>query len=328
MDVDPQSWAELEFGACELGDARRTRRLVKAATQKLARPDGSTPKQTETWADCKAFYRLMDCEDVKCEAILAPHLERTRSCGTAGEVFLVLNDTSEINYGGQRRARGLGLVGHNTGRGFFLHTALMRDPVSGKVLGVAGQDIFYRPAPKPRSAKNSRRRDPERESAVWGRVINQVGSPPEGVRWLHVCDRGADDYLVYLHAHLQACGWVIRAARLNRRVENAAGETVTLEEHLWLPVRARSSLEVVATDRRAARTAAMALRFTPVSLPQPQVINAWIREHAPSKPLAMLVVEFAEVNPPPGTEPVRWVLLTSEEVTTVEQAQRVIGYYS
>ena len=62
--VEPQIWAEQNFGDCELGDARRTRRLVQIAEQAAARPDGSTPDQTECWGDCKAVYRLMDCDDV------------------------------------------------------------------------------------------------------------------------------------------------------------------------------------------------------------------------------------------------------------------------
>lgn len=64
MDVVPQEWAQMEFSECELGDQRRTQRLIKAATQVLARPDGSTPEQIESWSDCKALYRLMDCDDV------------------------------------------------------------------------------------------------------------------------------------------------------------------------------------------------------------------------------------------------------------------------
>ncbi|MBU6313365.1 MAG: IS4 family transposase [Actinomycetales bacterium] len=329
MDVDPRSWAELEFGECELGDERRTRRLIEAASQTLARPDGSTPEQTEVWADCKAFYRLMDCDDFGHEEITAPHIARTRASGAEGQVLLLLNDTTEINYGGKRRAKGLGLVGHNTGRGFFLHTALMRDPDTGEVIGVAGHDIYYRHTPKKRGAKNSRRRDPQRESTVWGRLIDRVGSPPAGVRWLHVCDRGADDYEVYLHARLQGCGWVIRAARLNRRVENQAGETLSLEGHIRSqPRRGRCSLDVAATDKRPARTAELELRFARVSLPKPQVTNAWIRQHAPKTSLAMWVVELIEIEPPAGAEPVQWVLLTSEEITSVEQARRVIDHYS
>lgn len=122
---------------------------------------------------------------------------------------------------------------------------------------------------------------------------------------------------------------MIRAARLNRRVENSDGETLSLEQHLRRqPLRGRSSLDVAATDKRPGRTAELELRFARVSLPKPRVTNAWIREHAPQESLGMWVVELAEVNPPPSAEPVRRVLLTSEEVTSVEQAQRVIGYYS
>lgn len=64
MDVVPREWAQMEFAACELGDKRRTKRLIKAAEQVLARPDASTPEQIESWSDCKALYRLMDCDDV------------------------------------------------------------------------------------------------------------------------------------------------------------------------------------------------------------------------------------------------------------------------
>lgn len=329
MDVVPGEWAQMEFSQCDLGDKRRTDRLVKAATQVLSRPDGSTPEQFESWSDCKALYRLMNCEDVSFEAITAPHYQRTKQSGVPGSVQLILNDTTEINYGGGRQARGLGLVARNRGRGFFLHSALMRDPCSQQVLGLAGQEIFSRRSSARRGAKNSRRRDADRESAVWGRLIDQVGAPPEGVKWLHVCDRGADDYEVYCHAHLNRCGWVVRACRLNRIIQTPAGELNTLEEHLDAqPVQGLQTLEVAATGQRAARTAQLELRYAELSLPTPQVTNAWIREHAPQEPLRMSVVELMEVDPPVDAEPVRWVLLTSERVETPEQARQVVGYYS
>ena len=75
---DPQTWAEREFGECELGDRRRNKRLVKMAVQISARPDGSTPDQFETWGDLKAAYRLFDTEDVSFQAIVGPHCRHTR----------------------------------------------------------------------------------------------------------------------------------------------------------------------------------------------------------------------------------------------------------
>ncbi len=51
LELDINKWAEQNFGECELGDARRTERTVKLASQVAAHPDGSTPTQTEAWGD-------------------------------------------------------------------------------------------------------------------------------------------------------------------------------------------------------------------------------------------------------------------------------------
>jgi hypothetical protein len=58
--LDVSQWAEQQFGTCELGDKRRTKRLVQLATQVATKPDAATPEQTENWAGCKATYRLVD----------------------------------------------------------------------------------------------------------------------------------------------------------------------------------------------------------------------------------------------------------------------------
>jgi hypothetical protein len=220
-------------------------------------------------------------------------------------------------------------VGRNTGRGFFLHTALMREPQSGAVIGVAGQELYYRHCAGRKGAKNSRRRDPQREPAVWGRLIDQIGPPPEGIRWLHVCDRGADDYEVFCHAWRQRCGWVVRACRLNRLIETPERRTMTIRQHLDVQsFRGCQTLEVDANASTPARTARLQLRFAELALPIPHVTNAWIRQHAPAEPLTMWVVELVEVDPPADTEPVHWVLLTSERVESVPQAQQVVAYYT
>ena len=49
--LDVAQWAETQFGSCELGDVRRTRRAVKAAAQFALSPDATTPRQIEIWCD-------------------------------------------------------------------------------------------------------------------------------------------------------------------------------------------------------------------------------------------------------------------------------------
>lgn len=83
VELDVNQWAEQQFGACQLGDKRRTRRAVSAAAQFAADPSGSTTRQTESWSDCKAVYRLMDQQQVTFRALAEPHWKQTRdqTCG-------------------------------------------------------------------------------------------------------------------------------------------------------------------------------------------------------------------------------------------------------
>ena len=63
LALDVGEWAEQNFGGCDWGDVRRTRRAVTVARQRAEHPDGSTPDQAEDGSDLKAMYRLFDAED-------------------------------------------------------------------------------------------------------------------------------------------------------------------------------------------------------------------------------------------------------------------------
>jgi Transposase DNA-binding/Transposase Tn5 dimerisation domain len=327
--LETKAWARSTFGACELGDRRRTERRIKVAEQAAARPDGSTPEQTESWSDCKAAYRLFDQDDVTFPEIIRPHCQQTRSSCRPSDVKLIINDTTEIDYGYSRRATGLGPTGNGCGRGFFLHSALMVDAADGRGHGLAGQRLFYhKPKPKRRAAKNTRRRSADRESVVWGELVDDVGPPPAGVKWVHVLDRGADDFEVFCRIAAQGCSCVIRAGRLNRRLETPDGQRAPLDELLQeLPCRATRTLEVAAKGDQPARTAALELRFVEVRMPLPQVLTPWLREHCPAEPLRLWVVELRETELPAGATPLRWVLYTMEPATTIAAANTVIAWY-
>ena len=79
LAMEVAQWSREQFDGCELGDRRRTQRVVKLAAQAAMMPDASTPKQTEGWSDCKAAYRLFAQPAVTFEALTAPHCARTRA---------------------------------------------------------------------------------------------------------------------------------------------------------------------------------------------------------------------------------------------------------
>jgi hypothetical protein len=67
---DAHHWAETQFGAAELGDARRTSRLVSTMTAIVRIPDESLPRQPGSIEDAKAAYRLFGCGAVTREAVM------------------------------------------------------------------------------------------------------------------------------------------------------------------------------------------------------------------------------------------------------------------
>lgn len=326
--LSPEVWAAQQFSECELGDLRRNKTLVKVATHMAIRPDGTTPVQTENWSVCKSAYRLFNEEDVTFQEIARPHYELTRAI-TSGPVKLLISDTTELDFGAHRQVEGLGPTGNGGGLGFFLHSCLMLDAKSGAVEGMAGQRLFYRrkrTGKKP--AGDVRRKSPDRESAVWGKLVDDVGLPPEGVRWIHLCDRGADDYEVFCRILRNNGDFVIRAARLNRKIMTLQGERQPLEQYLRsLRVRSTLDVDVPLSKKHPARRAHCQLRFGPIQMPRPRIRTDWMRKHAPQTPIPLWVIEVREVNVPKGVAGLHWVLYVSFPIKSVPQARTAIGYY-
>jgi hypothetical protein len=324
--IDPAAWATTQFAPAQLGDRRRTARLVRLATQIARDPSSSLPQETETWGDLKAAYRLLDRPEATFQAIAAPHWQLTRGQAERGR-SLIVDDTTELDFGSNRQASGLGPVGRGTGRGFLLHSALVVNPRDEWVVGLAGQILFHRrPAPKGETLTQKQRRD--RESAVWGQLIEQVGPPPATAQWVHVMDRGADDFEVYCRAQRLGTDWVGRVKSRNRRVHDGAGHEGPLSDVLArAPVAGGYTLALRARPKQPARRARIEVAFAPVTTLIPRHPAASLQALAP-QPIPQWVVWAREGNPPPTVkEPIDWVLLTSLPVRDLEAAMEVIGYY-
>ena len=226
-ELEPELWSELEFGACELGDLRRTRRLIRYARQMAEKPDASTPRQTEGWSDCKAVYRLFGCSHATFEAVTAAHYKRTLQLPPGK--YLAIGDTTEVDYGYKSAREGLGPLTAKHRRGFFLHSTLVVDPETRQVMGLGGQELWARSEGKKKRVHRVACRKRPTESDVWGRVIDRVQPTGEGVPLVHVCDRGADHFDVFAHLHKKGDSWAIRAAQLTRKVRTADNTLVKLD---------------------------------------------------------------------------------------------------
>ena len=77
MDSSTQSWAEQEFGNADLGDYRRTQRLIQLAEQRGSQPNASITQSCGDNAAAKAAYRFYENDAISITAILSSHQQET-----------------------------------------------------------------------------------------------------------------------------------------------------------------------------------------------------------------------------------------------------------
>ena len=248
---------------------------------------------------------------------------REPAVACAGRCVVAVQDTTEINFRGRDRGRrGLGRGGDGVGLGFFIHAVIAVDIKTEAVLGLLGAEIWSRPLDQDGSACRSRRQRPvaDKQSQRWidGANLAQERAP-QATQVIVVGDRESDIYALFARRPGKV-ELVIRAAQ-DRAVEDggrlfaqAAAWPVLREYPLAVPSRGPG-------DR--GRTATIALRAGPVRIKRPR--HGFDRNH-PTE-LELTLVEAVETNPPTGTTPIHWRLLTTLPAETAAQASEVVQLY-
>jgi hypothetical protein len=323
--IDSQRWAHENFGHCVFGDARRTKRCQLVAQRIAEYPAASFPEMFESWSDLKAAYDLFDMPTVTLASVTAQHREQV--CDRSPGRYLVISDTTDVDFGYHRDIEGTAPTGNGWGNGFLLHSALLVAAESEVLIGLAGQAAHYR-RPLPKKENTTQRLQRPRESDVWGQVVDQVGPPPrDGVQWVHVMDRGADNFEVYCHLLEQRSDWVVRVTQKQRRILTPAGKERPLQAYLKsLPEAGSYQLHLRSREGRPARTAKLKVSFGPLRMPPPVHQSPYVKQQHPA-PIPLWVIQVQEVDPPRGVKPLHWILYTSLPVETLEDAWEAIGYY-
>lgn len=324
----PASWAQEQFGFAQLGDKRRNERLIKVATNLAANPSGTLPQAFPKWAELKAAYRLLDQQHVTFERVIAAHCQRTlAACREPGE-YLLIEDTTLLDFSMRPACEDLGFIGDGQGRGFELHSTLavrveswtLEQRPEGNLVGLLHQQCL-RPRPAPEGETRGQRLSRPRRSDKWAESIQRGGRPPQGAHWIFAGDREADVYEVIDTCGQHGVDFVIRACQDRRLAEGMGHLRAAVAQG---PLLGRTTVEVRSRAGQPARTAIVEVRGVRVDLDGP-----W-RPGGVLPPLQDIgVVEVKEVNAPEAVrEPLHWILLTSLPCTTWAQAHRVVGYYT
>lgn len=318
-------WAAAQWGGVELGDERLDRRAVQIGAAMAANPAQSLPEQMDgERAALDGAYRMVNHPGVSLECLSEPHWERTRQEAREQQVVLFVQDTTQLNYTHFPTMEGLGPIGDGNGRGLLLHSTLGVVPSERpQVLGLAHQQVVLRqPADESDDASSP-------EGKVWARAAQAVGSPSEDALWVHMGDRGSDDFRFMNTCRDEDKHFLIRVMR-NRLLawdqeEDEPEKRKIVDYARSLPAQHRYTLNVPANHDRPARTAQMCLAWTKVTIPAPTQGPPELRDQPP---ITAWLIHAWEVDASPGVEPIEWILVTSVPTKTVDEAKERVWWYT
>ncbi|MDQ7051149.1 MAG: IS4 family transposase [Enterobacterales bacterium] len=318
---DTAHWSKSTFGTCDLGDKRRTKRLIQMVTS-LARNIGqSVVKSMDNDSEVEGAYRLLRNPKVLGKDIAEGGFQATATLAKKGMRLLALEDTTSLNFS-HGVSEGLGYIGppSQKKKGIQVHSIVLVNAQSKETLGLIEQTRWHRKA-SVHAKKNQRLAEDytDKESFKWQRssekMAARLGDDMRQV--ISVCDRESDiyEYLDYKVSHQQ--GFVIRT-RHNRKLNDS-------KEKLFERIRELKgvgtyTLDIVQKRGRKARQATMELAYAPVRVLAPD------RKQKDYSPIELTVVSCRETSK--TDHPVEWILLTTEVIKTAEDARRIVGYYA
>ena len=328
-----------EFASLDLVDKRLDPRGRFIAERVATAPGRSFPHLFPDEAELEAFYRFVGNPYLGMNDVLKPHFDATVGrCAERGEV-LVVHDTTEFAFRGEKERKGLGRL-RKTGQGFFAHASLAvsadgnRDP-----LGL----LNILPWTRKREGEEVSSQWPfiEKEQERWGMAVeSSKRNLGESAKAIHVMDREGDDYALFAGltddrfviriCHDRKIMWseTLSVARPDRLLAALRQSQAVCERTVKLSARKRRntpSQRKIYPQRRE-RNAVLRMSALQVTLVRSGWLDLQGRTDLP-KELDVNLVRVWEEEPPDGEEPVEWLLVTTEPIDTVEQIERVVDMY-
>ena len=314
------SWAEQLFGKAELGDARRTKRLVRIASSVVDSPGNSLLASCSgDQAKIEGLYRWLENDSIDHGAIIQA------GCASAedwlkrvdGDI-VAASDTSNIEVQHSLR-HVLGPLRHGkkggTGkRGLLVHSTVFHSGVTGENLGL-GDQTYWKRSDETMGKKHDRsQRDyQEKESFKWEAAIERVIRRfSEFIqRFIFTMDRESDIYELMMHLKSRSLRYVIRASH-NRQTSNP--QSGVLDAVSSAPLLGTVRVNIPQKGGRDGRDAVLEIRSQHVTLRPPRDKDS----------LPALAINVVYVREPDSEDGLKWTLITSEPVDTLEDALYVL----
>lgn len=313
-------WAGTEVRSGAFGDPRLDLRLAQMLDALSAHPGAPLAEALGTRAALVGAYRFWENPRVSHRQILASHVAQTVARAAQHPVVLAIQDTTEIDLTGHRATRGLGYLASPKRRGLLLHS-LLAVSHQGVPLGLLRQICWSRP-PAELGKRHQRRQRPleEKESRRWLHGLNVAAATlRDHPQVVVVGDRESDLFALFAASRPKNIALLLRVGRLKRRVEHPAKYLDAALEQL--PVAGRAQITLPRSGNRAPRVATVQLRWTSLEVHPPR--------HGPAaRPVRLQFLLVEESDAPQDVAAIRWVLVTTLPIASLEDALRYVQWYA
>ena len=331
------------FADVELGDPRRSKRVRKVVAKMAKRPSAPLPAALDGPGELEAAYRFANNRNVTFAQLMAAPIRAATLRAELARRVLVIHDTTDASFPDLDP----GEIGYlQTGKaGFKVHLSLVLDAgLWRRPLGVIYAETQHRAKRSKRGGRKKRIGGDktatwkDREFKRWWRGVEASADALQGCqRVIHVADRESDSYELMAHTLATGQGFIFRV-RVDRRGRKAGAEADSWSTVKQVAASCQGLLErTVPLSRRRGGTApgmnavhaprkmrwaTLSFSATAVEIPRPRYVSKSLPES-----LSLHLVHVVEHKPPPGQEPVQWLLYTTEPVDTASQVEEVVDHY-
>lgn len=316
------NWIIDELETLDLGDLRLEKRCISLVNNISRFPDKSIYASSSNPSFAKAAYRFLDNPRFDEQDLHKPHRDQLAKRASNVETILSIQDSTNIDLT-NLAAEDLLPISKNQNfdesmKGFFLHAALVTND-AGLPLGIDYVDFFGNdPLPKrDRSYKN--RPIEEKKSYRWLKAANSVRENIPNSHIIHICDREADIYeFLQLINDTDSSDFVVRLSQ-NRRTIDKKNILEKIKHQRFI-----GHVELTIRDgKNNIREVEVGIKALSAKIKPPQRLPG--AKSISLQPICINILHIKEKSS--RRDKIDWLILTSLDISSIEEALEVIRLY-
>ena len=236
------------------------------------------------------------------------------------KVILKMQDTTELNFTSHKSMKDVGYLTYAKCNGLMVHTTLCVTE-NGLPVGIIDQKVWARDNElRGKSSERSSKPIEEKESFRWLETLRDTERMFSNSQiQVMIGDRESDIYELFEVSRIKNSHFLVRGTQ-NRLIEHMDKKLFTALENA--DAKGYVNLDVGRKNGQQARTAELIVKYESIRIKAPKNSKKRTNE------IDLNVILVEELEAPENIEPIKWILLTTLDITNLEDALKYVRWYS